>query len=51
MYRQMVEQNARILSDIKTLKAYHTSLTMQDNLYKRPEGFPLKIVEEFKEPI
>jgi len=44
----VIEQNNKMLSDIKTLKGQHISL-MQNNLYNRPDGFPLKTVEEFKE--
>lgn len=45
--RQVIKQNLELLSDIKVLKRHHT-LTMQNNLYKRPDGFPLKTIEEFE---
>lgn len=45
-YRKVVEQNSKLLSDMKVLKRHYTS-TMQNNLYNRPDGFPLKTVEEF----
>ncbi|CAL1672171.1 unnamed protein product [Lasius platythorax] len=48
LLRQVIEQNSIMLSDIKALKGHHI-LTMRNNLYKRPHGFPLKTVEEFKE--
>ncbi|XP_067211343.1 uncharacterized protein [Linepithema humile] len=47
LLRQVIKQNLELLSDIKVLKRHHT-LTMQNNLYKRPDGFPLKTIEEFE---
>lgn len=44
----MIDQNTEILSNIKVLKQHH-ALTMQSNLYNRPDGFPLQTVEDFKE--
>lgn len=45
--RQVIEQNFVIMADVKSLKRHHAII--QNDLYKRPDGFPLSTVEEFQE--